>query len=361
MSKQLSVLNAIRWKRIGIICMILLLGSCTNNNIPTESTEAMVAQLARQSSDNEAITWFFNIQQAIVEFFDTSSADLILISDPFYAASFVGASTSSYEKFYNTAYARGFTAHIMIGAESNIPGQSKHNIDVGTFFDAVPLLSAMDWLRIKYADRIVVSPLLSVFAPIQYKTIQEIRKASKKSIEYISYSSQIFDEHIISIDYSKGMFRLGQLAAEKALEYNAQNPQIAMILDSLQEEEIAWRTQYFLDGVADIDSTIAVVQHWSKKTGETINSSVVIMNELSEDTIIIVDAGVHSYAIAEDFFARYNQYEYTSQNRLMMVYYIPPEQLQYKYPIFATVELPIDFLFHNTHVIESVVRVLDRD
>lgn len=317
------------------------------------NTNSLVAHNTPSINDKGLKTILLNIHKNIMFSFATYIDDVVFITDPFYAINFVGNSTTGYERFYsqaldNTQYAKMFVLQEPANKEV-------HSIQLGEITQH-NFLRSQDYLYIKYARKVIVSPLLKIIAPLQYQAILDIRKEDFNDIQTIAFDEPINMSDYISVDYTDAMLALGKIAATLSMEKNESIPQIYLILDTQNIRSITYRTEAFLRGVFSINPHITITYKWASRIGANEGKTAEELATIPLDAIVLMDAGQHTYPVLSKYLSENESRESAWKDRFLAVSYLWPEHNNIGIPIVARVEIPQDFLFENNNNIKAILR-----
>lgn len=333
------------------------------NTRPNFAQEQPNTQQQVQSNTKTKPSFLFSLRAKLMEFhikvmttFNTHSADLVFISDPFYAIHYIGESISGYSKFYSLANQYGVEARMFVLLESSL--DEEEGIKIATLPNYFPYFTVLDSLYIRQAKRVVVSPLLHVLAPLQYQTILKIRSHINVPVQTIAYDANLYNHNYLTVDYSEAMWELGKVAAQYAYQNNQDDPQIHLILDLNQIDQIESRLQYFLKSAYQEHPQISITHYWNPRNPGDEPHTRKRIDQIPNDAIIVLDAGMHTIIAVSDFVTQHSNTPALWENRFFIVSDISSEQLRYKVPIVAAVEIPNDFVFKNNHNTKAILRRL---
>lgn len=294
------------------------------------------------------------IQHAIMRACNTKTTDLVFVSDPYFAANYVGDSLKGYGLFYQLSLLYSAYARLYMGFEIESQLQSNFDIATAVLKYKTENLSVHDMFLIRYAERVVVSPLLHVFAPTLYEDIVRIRASEGREVQTITFDLSMHDSRYITVDYSNAMHALGVLAAEQATRRAPDAPRIVMFLDSTQTRVVSERIRYFSKGVLQSNPAIELQYIWNSNFG-TDTSLESLFQNISDDALVLFDIGSQAYSMLFMHISRQNASTVTTQERVMIVDYLHPEHIEYMLPVLATVFVPNDFVFQKNFHINAIL------
>lgn len=319
------------------------------------------ASIARNTTPNNKSknegtikTALLDIHKNIMFSFGTYIDDVVFVSDPFYAINFIAKNTDAgYEKFYSQARSSNNYAKMFIIQEpENI---NVHAIKLGKIVQR-NFLRSQDYLYIKYARKVIVSPLLKIVAPLQYQAILDIRKEDFNGVQTIAFDEPINMSEYISIDYTDAMISLGTIAATLSMKKNESIPQIYLILDTFNIRSITNRTESFLRGVFSINPNIVITYLWASRMSTNEGKTEEELATIPLDAVVLMDAGQHTYPVLSKYLLENEVDAFTWKDRFLAVSYLWPEDDNVGIPIAARVEIPKDFLFKKNNNIKAVLR-----
>lgn len=360
----------ITWKCYIIFCCLTLFTfvSCNISILPVPTTVQDIVSLTQEKvlrnsrfakdsdmniTEQEIPDMLLSLYREIMYKFNTFSSDVVLISDPFYAVNFLGDGIAGYEEFYNMSIQHNSDAKIYVILEQ--ADNSTHNINIGLLFQRIPLLSITDYLYIKYAKEVIVSPLLKVFAPAQYQAILAIRKNNPIPIKTIAYDEPVLDPHYITVDYTDAIYEMGKLTGKQATVKNEKSPQIDFILGVENIRNVLYRLDFFLRGVFESAPHVQVNYYWGIRKIMQPSNVLSEMDLFSDDSVIYVDSGELTYSIISQYMLNKEEVSILWKDRFFVTTYLWPAQLEFDLPVFARVEVPRDFLFQKKDNIKAVL------
>ncbi len=221
------------------------------------------------------------------------SADLAFISDPIFALHFVTDMTAKYHEFYAMALRRNSDAHMIVMGEQKASELFESSVEtlpeiVKQNFKPLSRIQMSTALR---ARKLVFSPLMRLFAPMHTQYIETYRKKCNLSPARTLHSSSVEKKNTINVRYTKAIPKLASVIAAYMQEKNLQD--MVAILDTSHMQNIKNMTLLVTEIEKLVDNFNPTLQ-WHKRTPDSENITFEQLNEISEDAVILLYAGMYT-------------------------------------------------------------------